>query len=234
MARPGFNGTHFYDLTFDEMTILGWIGQHSCGDVDIEEFKTHCAHYMPRIFEIIKMDLVEGNKKVEPLLTSDGLKSAFTALNKKTNFFKSFEVSSNRLKFDLNFDNLSREIDFLKNKGISSIITLTEKHHQADRLSEHFDVHHFSIPDMHAPTIGQAEAAAQIISRARAKNEKVAVHCLAGIGRTSTMIMAAHVLLGEDLKDLKAEILRINPSFKFVGPQTKFLDEIQERASHFR
>lgn len=226
MARPGFNGTHFYDLTFDEMTVLGWIGQYSCGEVELSKFKEHCADYMPRIFEIIKMEHEVGLRKVEPLLSPQGLKKAFTELNTKTNFFESFEVINDRLKFKLNFKNLEREIEFLKSKGISKILTLTEEHHQNDRLSKHFDTHHFSIPDMHAPTLAQAQRAARIIDEARSKGEKVAIHCLAGIGRTSTMIMAAHVLLGEKLPDLKAEILKINPTFKFVGPQIEFLESL--------
>lgn len=227
MARPGFNGTHFYDLTFDEMTLLGWLGQHSCGEVSLQEFRDHCEHYMPRIFPIIKMDAQEGWKKVEPLLSTNGFHNALQALNIKTNFFESFDLVETNLKFKLNLKNLDSEIEALKLKGITTIIALTEKHHQRDQLAKHFDVHHFSIPDMTAPNIEQAKQVAKIIEATRVHNGKVAVHCLAGIGRTSTILMASHVFLGEKLEDVKAQILKINPTFKFHGPQAEFLDSLK-------
>lgn len=227
MARPGFNSTHFYELTFDEMTLLGWLGQHSCGHVTLEEFRSHCETYMPRIFSLIKMEPGEGNRLMAPLLQADGFARALDQLNKKTSFFKSFEFKGDELNFKLNLDHLHREIEFLKTNQISSIIALTEKHHHRDLLAPHFDVHHVSIPDMHPPTLQQVEEVAKIFDEARSNKKKVAIHCLAGIGRTSTMIIAAHKLLGEDLDSLIEEVKLRNPSYKFSGPQAAFLESLR-------
>ncbi|OYW07389.1 MAG: 50S ribosomal protein L13 [Acidobacteriia bacterium 12-62-4] len=38
---------------------------------------------------------------------------------------------------------------------------------------------------------------AEIVTAANKNKEKLAVHCLAGIGRTSTMLIAAHILMGK-------------------------------------
>ena len=227
MARPGFNGTHLFDLGFDELTLWGWLGQHSCGEVSLAEFRTHLKTYMPRVFALIQMDLVEGNQKVKKFETANGFSDALAVLNQKTNFFDSFQVAEDKVKFKLNKQQLQVEIDFLKSEGISTIVALTEKHHQRDELTSHFDTHHISIDDMTAPTLSQAKELAQIFETARSQDKKVAVHCLAGIGRTSTMIIAAHKLLGEDLDQLIAQMKACNPSYKFSGSQAAFLESLR-------
>lgn len=227
MARPGFNATHFYDLNFNDMTVLGWLGRYSCGVIKLQDFHTHIQIYMPRVFSLIKMEPAEGEQKLRPLLSMDGLRSAIAELNQKTQILEHFEFNANTLNLKLNFKRLDTEIAFLKNSGINSVVALTEDHHQRDLLANHFDVHHISIPDMHPPSLEQAMRLAKIIEEARSKDKKVAVHCLAGIGRTSTMIVAAQVLLGEKLADMKVAIAQRNPSFKLHGSQAEFLDSLE-------
>ncbi len=64
---------------------------------------------------------------------------------------------------------------------------------------------------------------ADVVKKAQEQRKKIAVHCMAGIGRTSTMLLAAHLALGEDLEMLKVSIETRNPFFKLTGPQAKFI-----------
>jgi len=227
MARPGFNGTHIYDLSFDEMTVLSWLGQHSCGDVALQTFEDHLEKYMPRIFALIKMDQSEGKANLARLTSPEGLEQALQLLNRKSGFFQSFDLTGDHLKFKLNFNHLDREIEFLKAAKINSIVSLTERHHQRDELSQHFDTHHISIEDLGAPNLAQAQELAKIIETSRSQDKRVAVHCLAGVGRTSTMIIAAHAILGEDLDRLIEEMQLRNPSYKLSGSQLAFLESLR-------
>lgn len=107
------------------------------------------------------------------------------------------------------------------------MIILTERHHQKDILGSHFSTHHISIVDLGAPSLDQAKQLAEIIRASNKSKEKLAVHCLADIGRTSTMLMAAHILMGESLNDWESLIAKQNPYFALSGPQAEFLRTIK-------
>ena len=88
---------------------------------------------------------------------------------------------------------LNLEIDFLKKQDIRTIVSLTENHNQKEELGNHFNLHHLAIEDLKPPQFEQVLHVAEIIRKARAERKRVVVHCMAGIGRTSTMLMAAHL-----------------------------------------
>lgn len=109
------------------------------------------------------------------------------------------------------------------------MVSLTERHHNQEDLQQHFQATHISINDLDAPTLEQVHQLAEILRQAKKKREKVAVHCLAGIGRTSTMLISAHMVLGEKLGQLKELIAKQNPSFIFAGKQAEFIHALAER-----
>lgn len=146
---------------------------------------------------------------------------------------ESFHIENDQLHFILSEGILNREIDFLKKNEIRNVITLTEHHHQKDILGSHFSTHHISIVDLGAPNLDQAKHLAEIAASANKRKEKLAVHCLAGIRRTSMMLIAAHILMGESLKDLEVLIANQNPYFALSGPQADFLRSINVLASPY-
>jgi protein-tyrosine phosphatase len=108
----------------------------------------------------------------------------------------------------------------LVNAGIQVFIDLTE----ADELvayaqhlelalpesSKRFSYHRMPITDHEIPSVEQMVATLDLIDAALAENRPVYVHCLAGIGRTGTVVgcwLARHGTTGQDALD-KLDALR--------------------------
>ncbi len=231
MGRPGFNAVHWFDLPFDEAVLLGWLGQHSSGTHSLDSFRKHLQTYAPRIFKFYGLDEVAGAKELEVFNENQSLLKVFEKLSQNTKNFRHFEINGNELKFSLSESRLQEEIRFLKSQGIVNIISLTEHHHQKDILQNDFKMHHFSIEDLGAPKLEQVSRLADVIKTALSQNETMAVHCLAGIGRTSTMLMASHIMLGEDADELEQILKKQNPTFSLVGSQGEFLRSLSKKKS---
>jgi hypothetical protein len=223
MARPGFNRVHWFDLPFDEAVFFGWIGLFSSGSVPVSTFRQHLARYAPLIFHFHKLDETSGPKALQIFETDAGILQVARRIRERTGLLDKFLIDHGVMHFEMSRSRLEEEIQFLKAKNIDTIVALTERHHAAEILWSHFQLHHLSMPDMGAPTRAQAEELAQILKLARKKNETVAVHCLAGIGRTSTMIMAAHILNGDHPAEVRATLDRQNPKRSLTRAQLEFL-----------
>lgn len=228
MARPGFNHVHWFDLPFDEGIVLGWLGQFPSGKVNFDGFSKHVGNYGPRIFKFYDLTDEQGYKALEVFKTPEGFNQVFENLNKRTSFFDSFEAKNNEIHFQTNENNLKKEIEFMKQQGIDKVITLTEHHHNKEALGKHFEAHHIAIQDLGAPEFHQVESLAKIMDDADKRNHKIAVHCLAGIGRTSTMIVSAKILQGHSVEDMKKQINQKNPHFAFTGTQGNFILSVAE------
>lgn len=229
MDRPGFNNVHWFDLPFDEAVLLGWLGQHSSGSHSLISFRNHLQTYAPRIFKFYGLDETSGAKVLEVFSDNEGVLKIFDQLSKSTKSFADFEIEENELKFSLCESRLHEEIEFLKQQGINNVISLTEHHHQKEILQNEFKVHHFSIEDLGAPKLEQVSELASVIRSALDKKETMAVHCLAGIGRTSTMLMASHIMLGENADELEQLLKKQNPTFSLVGSQGEFLRSLSNK-----
>lgn len=229
MARPGFNGIHWFDLPFEEALIFGWLGQRSSDTQPIESMHNHIRDYGAKIFGFFGMDHVAFQRAQESLQHPSKMSDVLDRVAKKTKSVDEFDISDGKITFKLDRRRLDWEIDFLKQNEIRTIVTLTENHNQREELHKHFDLHHLAIDDLNAPRFEQAVQLADVIRQARAERTRMAVHCMAGIGRTSTMLIASHLVLGETLPSLKLEIEKRNPSFQFKGPQADFLHLVAER-----
>ncbi len=226
MARPGFNATRWLDLSFDENLIFGWIGQRSCGTEDLHAVAQHCQNYGSKILSFCKVDEVSFRQVCKDLKDPGKLREVFQKVADRTKCIDQFDIGYNHVTFRLNSSHLNSEIEFLKNQNIASIVSLTEKPNQHEILTEHFNLHHLPIDDLTAPKFEQALQLSEIIKANKLQSQSTAVHCMAGIGRTSTMIVAAHLLLGEPLDSLLAELKIRNPFFLLTGSQGDFIRSV--------
>ena len=103
-------------------------------------------------------------------------------------------------------------LEFLKDEGIDTVISLTEAplHHA---LMEEFGVeyHHLPVEDFAAPTARQIAKFVDIVEKARRAGGKCVVHCLAGKGRTGTMLACYLVLRGKSAHAAIDEVRRLRP-----------------------
>ncbi len=223
MARPGFNALKWLELEFQEAVVLGWIGKYSSGRRPLSDFRLHLREYAPQIFTYHGLDNTTGNAIIAPLFTAEGFADSLKKLTSQMQIIEDFSVVDDSVEFLLSRARLNYEINFLRQNKIETIVTLTEEHHQNDVLKEHFETHHISINDLGAPTVDQVRQLRTILDSTTDRKKPLAVHCLAGIGRTSTMIMAAHMLRGESLEDLYLSIRQANPVFVPSPSQDAFL-----------
>jgi len=129
---------------------------------------------------------------------------------------------------------LEAEIELLERHQVSVLISLIEAPFDHDMLSQRFTVHHVPIEDIAPPAPEQVYELAEHLRAALDSGRNIAVHCLAGVGRTTTMIIAAHLVLGYRLHALKAWIRRCNPHFLFRGSQASFLDALARQLDQGR
>lgn len=236
MARPGFNSCRWFDLPFDEALLMGWLGQHSSGPISLESFRAHLQEYVPKVASFYALDDIKQRRILDDLHDAKALEGILGRLIERSKFVSSASIADDQVYFEINQKQLDSEIAFLKSQGIGRIVSLTEKHHLSEYLGDYFELDHIGILDMAAPTQEQAHVLANILEKSEEKDLRVAVHCLAGIGRTSTMLMAAELLRGKRLEDLLSNVQKQNPVFKFVGSQAEFIrklsSELEKEGHH--
>lgn len=232
-ARPGFNCTHWFDYPFDEAIIMSWLGQHNSGKIPLADLKRHLVNYTPKVLPFYRLNET-AEEIAEKYMKPKVIEAALARVMERTKKLARFAVNEDHVVVDFCDERLGVEIDFLKRKGITRVVSLTEQHLNAEKLADHFSLHHFSINDMGAPSVEQAEELADILKSSKNNGEVLGVHCMAGIGRTTTMIVSAHLILGSTLEEMKAHVARQNPKFQFVGSQAKFMEDIARQFSSVR
>ena len=223
MARPGLNQTPWFDLSFEEAVLLGWIGQYSSGPVPLSSFHTHLDTYGKKILPYYVKKGLTKKESLNFFLDNHYLYDVLKKMHLERTIIQHFDLKDDHIHFEFDMKRLYWEIDFLKEKGVEKIVSLTEKHHFSEILSKHFSLHHFSIVDMDAPKFEYVEEMAKILEEAKYEKDVVAVHCLAGIGRTTTLILAACLARGEKLDHLLKKVAKQNPIFELMGPQADFI-----------
>lgn len=102
---------------------------------------------------------------------------------------------------------LEEDLASLRAQGVGAVLTLTEEPLPADALARHgLDSLHLPIVDLQPPTPAQFREGLAFIDRARAAGQAVAVHCLAGQGRTGSILAAYLIRDGMSAEAALAEL----------------------------
>ena len=88
-------------------------------------------------------------------------------------------------------DEIAADLATLRGHGIGALLSLTETALPVGTLERH-DLAglHLPVPDFHPPSPEQLALALQFIDEQQAAGRAVAVHCLAGQGRTGSVLAA--------------------------------------------
>src|ERR687894_1588120 len=119
---------------------------------------------------------------------------------------------------------IDRDLAILRGYGIGALLTLPETALPLGALERHgIQGLHLPVDDFHAPTTTQMLDALAFLDDARAVGTPVAVHCLAGQGRTGTVLAAYLIRGGLSANQAIAEIRAICPGAIESSPQNKAL-----------
>jgi atypical dual specificity phosphatase len=99
----------------------------------------------------------------------------------------------------------------LADEGICAIVSLTERPPPELIGSSRFDLLHLPIRDMTAPEREQIEEFVAFVDNHLEDDCPVGVHCLAGLGRTGTMIACYLVTRGRTAEQAIDEVRRARP-----------------------
>lgn len=92
---------------------------------------------------------------------------------------------------------LDADLAWLRAQGIGAVLSLTEEPLEAAAIARHgFDVLHIPVEDLTPPSPEQLAEALAFIDRQRSTDRAVVVHCLAGQGRTGTVLAAYLIRTG--------------------------------------
>lgn len=130
------------------------------------------------------------------------------------------------------------DLDLLQNVGVTTLITLTEQDFPQDALARHgLKNVHLPIADRKAPTPAEMDTLVARMRELMDNGKVLAVHCLAGLGRTGT-ILAAYLVKEKGMSAQSAlnQIRRFNRQFVQSDDQEDFLTEyeVQQEQSLLR
>lgn len=113
--------------------------------------------------------------------------------------------------------------------GVVHVITLTEDPlPEAELTAAGLKSWHVPIEDMHAPELEQLDELVAGIDKALASDEPVAVHCLAGLGRTGTVLATWFVSQGMSADEAMAQVRRLRPGSIEAESQEQVIREWAE------
>ena len=121
------------------------------------------------------------------------------------------------------------DLELLRNIGVTVLITLTEQDFPQDVLARHgLRNLHFPIADRKAPTTAETDVLVNQMHDMLDTGEVLAVHCLAGLGRTGT-ILGAYMVKEKGVSAQVAlnQIRRFNRQFVQTDDQEDFLMEYE-------
>ncbi len=127
------------------------------------------------------------------------------------------------------------EIRWLHEQGIRAIVSLTEhslttQEPITPELFRELDITYLHAPmrDFMPPGLARALGVIEFIREMRGQRRPALVHCMAGEGRTGTMLHVYYLAQGMSLDDAKSRVMAVRPTSAFgslSGSQQRFLEE---------
>lgn len=121
-------------------------------------------------------------------------------------------------------DALGADLAWLRAAGIGAVLSLTEwSLPEASLAGYDLTGLHLPVPDFHPPTLDQIDRALEFIDARIAEGRPPVVHCLAGQGRTGTVLAAYLIRAGLPADQAIARIRAICPGAIESPPQVQAL-----------
>jgi hypothetical protein len=238
MGRLGFNRVHWFDLSPEEGIVLSWLGKQVEATPSLVSLWTYLEQYGPRVAPFYRLSLLEIHDRLRSLQDRATLCTTLERLNAKAGAFQQVAWLEADAQVVLhctpNTQRVQDEVAVLQQHRISVVISLIEHPLDHGLLDGIFEVHHVPVEDATPPRRDQVYAVAQILETALTAGKNIVIHCLAGIGRTTTMLIAAYLVQGYSLADLVAWVQARNPHFQFIGSQVAFLQVLADDIAHGR
>jgi protein-tyrosine phosphatase len=235
MGRPGFNQCHWFDLSLEEGVVLSWLGKQHLSAPALANLWSFLEHYGPKVARFYGLPTREVSDRLERLRDRQALLSVLDSMNAKAGILHEAawvdEGAQATLRVTPSLQRVQFELEMLQRHNVSVVISLLEQPLGHAALDAHFEVHHVPVEDITPPSREQVYAFAEILCTALAAGKNVVTHCLAGVGRTTTMLMAAYLVQGYPLRDLAAWVQTCNPHFLFTGSQVAFLQTLADEVS---
>jgi len=238
MGRPGFNQCHWFDFSLEEGVVFTWLGKQHHTTPALESLWHYLDWYGPQVALFHGISVAEAQHRLSRLRDQASLLAVLESMNAKAGILQDVPILHNgsqaTLQFMPNVQRLQQELEVLKHHNVSVVISLLE--HPLDRevLEQHFEVYHLPVDDVTPPSHEQVYVFANILSTALERGKNVVTHCLAGVGRTTTMLMAAYLVQGHTWPELVTWVQACNPHFQFKGRQAAFLQELANHIVHGR